>query len=244
LWYYLFCWVVDVRRTRLPRHLVVGTGTGGSLARFTIVGNYLYALSVSTLNVFDISDPAEPKLESEVGVGNDVETIFPFGDWLFLGTQSGMLIYRIENDGLPTFVSEYEHVVSCDPVVTDGQTAFVTLRASQCRQAGFGAADLLESISLDDITNPVIIGQRQMTAPRGLGLDGDVLFVCDSEGGLWVFDVSVPDTFVEIVHIDDIVAYDVIPLDGVLLVLGPENIYQYDYTNLPTMTPLSELALN
>src|SRR5688572_8730163 len=55
-----------------------GTGTGGSLARFTIVGNYLYIADHSMVNIYDISDPASPVLFETEDVGFGVETIFPY----------------------------------------------------------------------------------------------------------------------------------------------------------------------
>ena len=35
-------------------------GQGGSMARFAIVGNYLYTVDRENLKVFDITNPAEP----------------------------------------------------------------------------------------------------------------------------------------------------------------------------------------
>lgn len=221
-----------------------GSGTGGSLARFTIVGDYLYTLSVSNLHVFNISNPAEPSEQETVNVGSGVETIFPFGNWLFMGTQNGMLIYSIGSNGVPEYVSSYAHVRSCDPVVTDGEFAYVTLRVSGCRTAAEDAIDVLDVIDLENIESPRIIASKEMNSPRGLGLDGDVLFVCDGTSGLEVFDVSDPSNPQTITKVADIIAFDVIPLNGNLLVLGPDNIYQYDYTQLPELVKLSEMAIN
>ena len=46
-------------------------GQGGSLARFTIVGNYLYTVDKQNLKVFLISDAANPVLKNTVAAGFD-----------------------------------------------------------------------------------------------------------------------------------------------------------------------------
>jgi hypothetical protein len=78
-----------------------------------------------------------------------------------------------------------------------------------------------------------------MFAPKGVGLDGTTLFVCDDEAGLKIFDVTDPYELVPIAHIEDLTAFDVIPLNGLLLVVGPENVYEFDYTNLDNIRLLS-----
>jgi hypothetical protein len=219
------------------------TGTGGSLARFTIVGNFLYTVDNTTLSTFDISQPAQPKPLQPITVGEGVETIFPLNNLLFLGTQSGMLIYQITPEGTPLFVSSYQHIVSCDPVVANNQYAYVTLRASGCRQAAAGAADLLEIIDISNILNPRVIASYDMESPHGLGLDGEALFVCLGLGGIKVFDAQMPGMLSELAHIKGINAIDVIPLNGLLLVIGPDRIIQYDYTDLNNIKKLSEIAI-
>lgn len=219
------------------------TGVGGSLARFTIVGDFLYTVDFTTLKVFDITDPGLPVRKEAVDVGFGVETIFPLGNRLFLGMQDGMAIFDIRADGIPEFVSVYRHIQSCDPVVADSQYAYVTLRATGCSRAEPLAADVLEVISIADPSQPQILASYPLSQPRGLGLDGELLFVCDSEAGLRVYDVTNPINLVELFHVDDIIAYDVIPLGGLLLVVGPENVYQYDYSQPGQMVRISELPL-
>ena len=53
-------------------------GQGGSLARFKIVGDYLYAVDSHNINVFDISDLENPADLDDVYAGFDIETIFLF----------------------------------------------------------------------------------------------------------------------------------------------------------------------
>ena len=110
-----------------------GTGIGGSMARFTIRDDYLYTVDSYDLKTFDIRDRLNPKITSEVNLGWGIETIFPYGENLFIGAQSGMHIYGLENKEEPNYISSYEHVTSCDPVVVQDSYAYVTLRGgSEC----------------------------------------------------------------------------------------------------------------
>ena len=56
------------------------TGAGGSTARFTIAGNYLYVVDHLSLKAFDISSNTTPVFKSKTEIGINVETIFPFHD--------------------------------------------------------------------------------------------------------------------------------------------------------------------
>ncbi|MEM0991816.1 MAG: hypothetical protein AAGI49_02225, partial [Bacteroidota bacterium] len=92
---------------------------------------------------------------------------------------------------------------------------------------------------ITDPSAPALLTQYDLFAPKGVGLDGTTLFVCDDTEGLKVFDVSDPYNLVSIAHIDYITTFDVIPLDGLLLVVGPENIYEFDYTDLSDIKLIS-----
>ncbi|PRY15415.1 LVIVD repeat-containing protein [Pontibacter ummariensis] len=201
----------------------VAQGQGGSMARFAISGDHLYTVDHSSLNLFDISDPANPRQRQEVPLSFGIETIFPFQDKLFIGTQTGMHIYSIQTPAAPKHLSHYEHVVSCDPVVTDGRYAYITLRTgTACRQA----INQLQIVDLQNILDPVRVQQYDMTNPKGLGIDRSTLFVCDD--GLKVYDAS--DVMaIQLKQHFPINAYDVIPDNGRLLVIGSDGFYQYQY---------------
>ena len=64
-----------------------GEGQGGSMARFTIVGDCLYTVDHTTLKVVDITNPAHPGAMpfKDVELGFDIETIFCYDDMLFIG---------------------------------------------------------------------------------------------------------------------------------------------------------------
>lgn len=65
---------------------------GGSLARFKIVGEYLYVADYSNINIFDILNLEAPKVLDDLNVAWDIETIFNQGAILFIGGRQGMYI--------------------------------------------------------------------------------------------------------------------------------------------------------
>jgi hypothetical protein len=218
------------------------TGVGGSMARFTISGNHLYAMDGGNLDIVEVSSPPRPVAKKEVPIAWDMETIFPRDNHLFFGTQTGMLIYDIQNAESPTLVSRYSHIRSCDPVVVEGDYAYVTLRSgSAC--AGF--TNQLEVIDISNLTTPTLVKTCAMTGPYGLGIDNGTLFVCDGTSGLRVLDArdvtKVCDK--QLASYSNIHALDIIPYQGIAMMIGEDGLYQYDYTNPADIKLLSTLAL-
>jgi hypothetical protein len=215
-------------------------GQGGSLARFMIAGDFFYAVDNHSINVFDISDLANPVDLEDVFAGFDIETIFNRGNHLFLGSRSGMYIYDISTPAQPSFVSEFQHGTACDPVVVDGDYAYVTLRGGN----GCGATESgLFVIDIADLTQPALLTSYPMEEPFGLGVRGDRLFVCDGQFGLKVFDKSNTPDLVAVQHFENITTFDVIPLEQHLLMIGEEVLYQYSY-EANNLELISSFSLN
>ncbi|SHE74182.1 hypothetical protein SAMN05444274_102255 [Mariniphaga anaerophila] len=212
------------------------SGTGGSMARFTIVGDHLFTVDHENLNVFDISSVEDPEFARESHVGFGVETIFPLGNKLFLGTSSGMYIYNINDNGVPEKLSFYEHVIACDPVVSDGNYAYVTL--STGRSGCWRSINELQIIDLQDLRNPKLLRGYSMENPRGLAVRNDTLWVCDN--GLKVFDISEKENIQQLYQFNDLVAYDIILDEDRALVIGESGFVQYKLEN-GTIKKLSEI---
>ncbi len=216
------------------------TGQGGSLARFKIVADYLYAVDSHNINVFNISDLGNPQDLEDVYAGFDIETIFNRGNHLFLGSMRGMYIYDITNPAVPTFVSEFQHGTACDPVVVDENYAYVTLRGGN----GCGALESgLFIVDISDIQNPELTISYPMDEPYGLGIQNEKIFVCDGSSGLKVYDKTDVEDLKMLDHFRDIVTFDVIPLESHLIMVGEGVLYQYEYLD-DGIKLISQIGLN
>ncbi|MBA4854101.1 LVIVD repeat-containing protein [Emticicia sp. BO119] len=215
-------------------------GRGGSMARFTIAKDYLYIVDNQSLKVFRITEPENPISVKRVPLNTVVETIFPFEGHLLVGTQTGMFIFSISDPENPSRISTYSHVVSCDPVVADGNYAYVTLRSGTNCNRGINALDVVD---IRDMTNPQLLKSYPMQNPHGLGVDGNLLFVTEGNHGLKVFDKTNPNDLKLIKTFQDFTAFDVIPESDVLIITGKQGIYQYSYNAQNELKLLSKIPI-
>ncbi len=199
-------------------------GKGGSLARFAVTDQNLYAVTFEHLKRFDLSIPSQPDYADSAYLGIGIETIFPYGDNLFIGTRDGMQIYDISTPALLIRLSTYQHIYSCDPVVAQDNYAYVTLNSNNlwCGRS----VNRLDIIDISNLSNPKRIAEYTMEGPQGLGIQGKLLFVCDN--GLKVYDAT-DKTDIRLLQHFGIKATDVIPNGDMLLVIGDDGLYQYHY---------------
>lgn len=220
-----------------------GAGIGGSTARFTVSGNTLYTVSSTALQSYDISTGSGPAKGSKTTLGFGVETIFPYGNNLFIGTRTGMHIYDITQPGAPKSVGLYTHILSCDPVVVQGNYAYVTLRTgTNCRNQPV-TTNSLDVIDISTVATPKLLRSYPMTNPHGLGADGNLLFVGEGDYGLRVMDISDPLNVRELHYFQDTRTYDVIPNRKLLIVTGPDGLYQYSYADPKLLTLVSKIPV-
>jgi hypothetical protein len=220
-----------------------GFGVGGSMARFGILGNTLYAVDDNRLHVFDVSNANSPISYDDFYAGWMIETLFVSGDKLFLGGRNGVSIYDVSTPRYPQYLSQFNHVMGCDPVVVSDTLAYVTLKGGN---ACGNAIDRLDVLSVADYSNPRLISTYAMHGPNGLGIDGNTLFVCDGEAGLKVFNVSNPLEIDQhqIANFPSIVAVDVIPYQGHLFLIAEDGFYQYNYDDLNAIQLISKIEVN
>ena len=217
-----------------------GVGVGGSMARFGIKDNVLYVLDQNTLKVFDITNKTNPVKHNDFYPGWGVETMYLTENTMFLGTTTGMVIYDISIPLSPQTRKFFSHARSCDPVIVSDTLAYITLRSgTTCG----GATNTLSVVNVKNINSPTLVATYSMTNPHGLGKDGDLLFICDGNAGLKIYDASDPKTITNnlVYAYPNINTYDVIPLGNVLVLIGDDGLYQYDYSNVQSIRLISSI---
>lgn len=217
------------------------TSTGGSMSRMAIQSNHLYAVSSQSLYSISIATPSDPSYLNvknlHMGIGN-AETIYPFKDKLFIGSTSGMYIFSVDNPDAPALLSTFTHATACDPVITDGTNAYITLHSgSVCS----GQQNELDIVNVQNVQHPSFLKKYVLTHPMGLSKDGNVLIVCDN--GLKIYDATDPGNLLLKQNVSLPDAYDVISINGLAIVSAKDGLYQYDYTNPANVKLLSKLSI-
>jgi len=221
----------------------VSSGKGGSMAKFTVIDNYLYIVNSSELLPLDVSNPLLPLRKNTIGLmSNSVETVFPYKKFLYMGTSNGVLIYDCETSKeAPAYISNLRHVQGCDPVIVSDDVAFSTVRGGTvCRTTN------INQLNIYDVSNPAL-GQSMrsynMIEPYGLGISNTLLFICQGKNGLFVYDWDNSAKQINLRHsYPDIHAFDVIVNDKTLIVTADNGLFQFDISNPDNITYLSKLV--
>lgn len=212
--------------------------TGGSRARMTLIGDYLYTISGSDVQLMDVSTPESPNFWNRTRLAWDIETLFPYGDYLLVGSETGVHIMDNSTVGSPQVLSKFIHARSCDPVVAANDIGYVTLNAEALCWSET-ASSQLDVLDLSDMSNPTLIKSYPMQEPTGLAVSGQWLFVCDGKAGLKVFDNIDPMNLSIQDKLPEVNCFDLIAKDDTLYISTADKLLQYDYSSLP-LTLISE----
>ncbi len=216
------------------------TGVSGSMSRFTIYNDNLYAVINNAMTIFDLSNEQPKKAGENIYIGGNVETIFSYKDNMFMGTPTGMIIYSVTDPLKPVYQSSIQHVFGCDPVVVDNDLAYVTVHSGNT--CGQNANELI-IINVSDVKSPKPVVTYTMTNPKGLGIDNGKLFLCDD--GLKIYNITTPETLMSnrLVHFSGMDGYDVIPFSNTLMMIASDGLYQYDYSNVNQIKQISKIPI-
>jgi len=223
----------------------------GSYANMLTLGDFLYVLGNGQLKTLSLSDPSNPALLDEKNIDLTIESLFISGKNIFVGSPEGMFIYTIGADGIPEFNSQTNYddfeLISCfsDPITANEEYAYVTLDNESNNFECFRPilADGLRVYDITDIDDPVFVNTVEMENPKGVGLDGEHLFVCEKFNGLSVFELSNPESPQLIYKSDNFGAFDLIPANGLLMVVGPDTLHQFNYTDVENIFKIGEFSL-
>lgn len=217
-----------------------GQGVTGSMSRFSLYSDYLYTVINNYMSIFDLSQEEPVKAVENLYIGWNVETIFSYGENMFMGTPTGMIIYSVEDPLQPEYRSMIQHAWGCDPVVVEDDIAYVTVHSGNA--CGQNTNELI-IIDVSDVRSPRHIVSYAMTKPMGLGIDNGTLFVCDD--GLKVFNAADPQTIManRLAHYAGMEGYDVIPYNNVLMMIADDGLYQYDYSDPEKIYQISKIEV-
>ncbi len=217
----------------------LSTGKGGSLSKFTIIGNYVYAVSSHFLYTIDISNPSLPSKVNESPLNFDMETLYPYKNRLFIGSKTGLYIYSLEQPSAPKLIGEAKHGRSCDPVVANDSVSYSTLKGSTfCGPATSG----LYVYDVRNLSAPVLTKLIPLNEPIGLGMADSALYVCNANEGLKVYDIKDAYFPIEKSTVPGPGFIDVIPYDNLLICWTATGINLYDITNQLTPVFIKNIA--
>lgn len=215
-------------------------GISGSMSRFAIVDDYMYAVSSSELYSISLTSPRDPQLTATKNMGWNIETLYPCQNKLFVGSQTGMFIYSLANPSAPTELSRFTHATSCDPVIADDDFAYVTLHAgTSCN----GTLNQLDVLDISNLSSPRLVNSLRLTSPHGLAKDGAKLFICDGKDGLKLYDATNQANLKLLQTVQGLETYDVVALGATAVVVAKDGLYQYAYGSGNNLTQLSKLAI-
>ncbi|MBL7826321.1 MAG: hypothetical protein JNJ57_06795 [Saprospiraceae bacterium] len=221
------------------RNLSATLGISGSYARFGFADNYLYTVDNWMLRSWTLENPSCPKRVDSTYLGWNAETIFPWKDRLFIGTQSGVFIFNNSNPAHPVLESQFTHATGCDPVVCDDKHAYVTIHDGTTCNGTFNQLDIID---VQNLPSASLQRTYPMKRPFGLSITNDLLFLCDD--GLKIFDRTDPLEIKQLSHLSNLATYDVIAFSNEhIMVVGDDGFYQFDVTDPSSPRQISAIPV-
>lgn len=217
---------------------LAAVGIGGSYARFALVDQYLYTIDHSLMRSWSTLGSCPTRIDS-VWVGWNIETIFPWKDKLFVGSQTGVFIFDNSTPQRPVMEAQFVHATGCDPVVCDDKNAYVTIHDGTTCNGTFNQLDILD---IENLPSVQLEKTYAMKRPFGLAIDEKHLYLCDE--GLKIFDKTDPLNLKSLSHTRGFDAYDVIALSPEqLLLIGADGFYQFDVSDPANPKELSRISV-
>jgi len=220
----------------------VAFGKSGSMARFGLYDRYLYIVDNNMLFIMDVENAGTPIRIGGQSLGGNIETLFVYDDHLFFGTPSGMLVYSLRIPSTPEFKGNFWHVTACDPVVVQDGYAYITLRSgTSCNSTNINRLDIVKCSG--DYKTFELANSYNLSEPYGLGIDGNLLFICDGSAGLRVYDATEKYQIHPLKTFASIKTYDVIPVGGYLFMIGNDGFYMYDYSDINNIRQIGHIPV-
>lgn len=236
---------VPPQNRNTENNAALAIGKGGSETRFALQDNFLYIARGNALTPVDLTTPSQPILKDAVGYDGypTFETVYAYQGFLYVGTSDGVLILNSSiSPSTPHFVSFASRTIrGCDPVVVQNNFMFSTVRTGTvCNQFGQSALFIHD---VSDKTYPKMAYNKTIDNPKGLGIDGNLLFVCQGDKGMAIYTWDETTQALNYLYQKiDLYAFDVITGNNILIVAAENGLYLYDYSDPNNIKRLSKVA--
>ncbi len=175
--------VLDITNPAIPI-LIQTKGLHQQVAGVAVSGQYVF-LADKTLEVLDVSDPANPQVAWSVPTGF-AKALAMVGNFVYIADQkSGVQVLDISDLGHPEFVGQAITSANAEDIVISGNRAYV--------------ADSTRGISVLDISDPAhpaVTATGIGDGANGIAVSGNYVFAAAASVGLQVFSPCCPDSLV------------------------------------------------
>jgi hypothetical protein len=217
-----------------------------------IIGDFLYQVEGDILSTFDISEPSVLKLIDEQQLNAIIESLVSFSGVLFIGSGGSLISFTINENGLPvednivTQMTFSTDQTECDQLSITNDIAFVALIDHNhinnlCNRSN--NTNTVQVYDIESLSNPVFLASINLNDVKDIATDAALLFVSDGSDGFKIYDTSDPSLPLEIYHIEDFSTNDMIVDKGMLIVAGPTELRQYDYSDITNLRETSRIEL-
>ncbi len=219
--------------------------SGGNLARFTIIGNYLCVVNGGALKVYNIQDPANPVHIGDVGPGATILSLRTFKDSLLVigiltnaSSSYSLNLYSFKNTPSIQLTGSLTSSQAEDPFTYKNNDILTTSRNGP-GPSYYVPYSQLCVYDIKNLYRPDYTIHQNIYTPLDLSADGNNLFVCDS--GLKVFDITDLSKIAMKKHFN-IEAQNVLSNSSNLTILGTTGLFQYRYAS-DTINLLSKINI-
>jgi hypothetical protein len=229
---------LDFAKNVIPKSSVPSSFAGnsantiGTLNRITKANEHIYIVSNSNMIIIDDNNFNAEAIRLE-GIKEDMETVFPYQNKLFVGSKTSMSVFDISTNNIPTQLTDFEHATSCDPVLPYSNVVYVTLRTADFSLCP-GNSNSLLVIDINDVSNAAQLHDIQLTSPYGMTVINQHLFVGNGTSGLNIFNIEDPKNPLLIQEFKEVPSYDVIAdpnNSDYIFITGEDGMDQYEIDN-------------
>jgi len=169
--------------------------------KMEIIGDLAYVADHSYgLRTYDITDPVNPILINSLALSHPIREILIQETIVYLVCYDNiMYIIDINEPSVPTILSQYTTIYPCVDICANNQFAFIVIHYEDI---GPTTIEKIEVVDISDPTNPIYVSD--FTLPSGgrtLSTINNIVYI-GTYAGLFVYDISDPNIFVQIDWID------------------------------------------